>query len=151
MYVIHEKKNSIPLIQKERSSDNKITKKYSITYNSISNHLFTPIHLIKSNIKKLQVKKVELHLLHSHFVPVTWFISVFTQKKMYVCVLVFSSSTKTKWIARYVCSQGSYQRWLDKMICKTEIKFWAILGSQGFREKNNLPTAISMQLFGVFF
>jgi hypothetical protein len=30
------------------------------------------------------------------------------------------------------------------------MKFWAVLGSQGFREKN-LPTAISMQLFGEVF
>ena len=30
------------------------------------------------------------------------------------------------------------------------MKFWAVLGSRGCREKK-LPTAISMQLFGVFF
>ena len=30
------------------------------------------------------------------------------------------------------------------------MKFWAVLGSQGCREKK-LPTAISMQLFGVVF
>ena len=46
--------------------------------------------------------------------------------------------------------QRSYQRWLDKRIYKTEMKFWAVLGSGGCREKN-LPTAISMQLFGVVF
>ena len=46
--------------------------------------------------------------------------------------------------------QRSYQRWLDKRINKTEMKFWAVLGSQGCREKK-LPTAISMQLFGVVF
>jgi hypothetical protein len=30
------------------------------------------------------------------------------------------------------------------------MKFWAVLGSRGCREKK-LPTAISMQLFGVVF
>jgi hypothetical protein len=30
--------------------------------------------------------------------------------------------------------QRSYQRWLDKRIYKTEMKFWAVLGSQGCRE-----------------
>jgi hypothetical protein len=39
---------------------------------------------------------------------------------------------------------------LYKRIYKTEIKFWAVLGSRGCREKK-LPTAISMQLFGVVF
>ena len=47
--------------------------------------------------------------------------------------------------------QRSYQRWLDKRIYKTEMKFWAVLGSQGCREKKKLPTATSMQLFGVVF
>ena len=47
--------------------------------------------------------------------------------------------------------QRSYQRWLDKRIYETEMKYyWAVLGSRGWREKI-LPTAISMQLFGVFF
>ena len=46
--------------------------------------------------------------------------------------------------------QRSYQRWLDKRIYKTERKFWTVLDSQGWREKN-LPNAISMQLFGVVF
>ena len=31
------------------------------------------------------------------------------------------------------------------------MKFWAVLGSQGCREKKHLTTAISMQLFGVVF
>jgi hypothetical protein len=39
---------------------------------------------------------------------------------------------------------------LDKRIYKAEMKFWAVLGSQGCREKK-LPTAISMQLFGLVF
>ena len=52
---------------------------------------------------------------------------------------------------RLLCSvQRSYQRWLYKRIYKKEMKFWAVLGSQGCKEKN-LPTAISMQLFGVVF
>ena len=47
-------------------------------------------------------------------------------------------------------NQRFYWRWLDKIIYKTDIKFWADLGSQGCREKN-LPTAISEQLFEVVF
>ena len=43
-----------------------------------------------------------------------------------------------------------YNRWLDRRIYKTEMKFWAVLGRRGCREKN-LSTAISMQRFGVFF
>ena len=35
-------------------------------------------------------------------------------------------------------SQRSYQRWLDKRTCKMEME-------------KNLPTAMSMQLFGAFF
>ena len=38
--------------------------------------------------------------------------------------------------------QKSYTRWLYKRIYKTEMKFWAVLGSRGCIEKN-LPTAIS--------
>jgi hypothetical protein len=34
-------------------------------------------------------------------------------------------------------SQRSYQRWLDKRIYKTEMKFWAVLSSRGCREKNS--------------
>ena len=44
----------------------------------------------------------------------------------------------------------SYTRWLYKRIYKTEVKFWAVLGSWCCRGKN-LPTAINMQLFGVVF
>jgi hypothetical protein len=32
-------------------------------------------------------------------------------------------------------NQRFHQRWLDKRIYKTEMKFWAVLGSQGCREK----------------
>ena len=46
------------------------------------------------------------------------------------------------------CNQRSYQRWLDKRIYKTELKFWAV---RGCREKKKLPTAISKQLFDVVF
>jgi hypothetical protein len=49
----------------------------------------------------------------------------------------------------FIQIQRSYQRWLDKIICKTEMKFWAVLGSRGCREKK-LSAAISMQLFGWF-
>ena len=47
--------------------------------------------------------------------------------------------------------QRFLQRWLDKRIYKTEMKFWAVLGSQGCREKK-LPTAISTYatFWGVF-
>ena len=43
--------------------------------------------------------------------------------------------------------QGKSQRWLEKKIYKTEMKFWAVLGRRGCREK----TAISKQLFEVVF
>jgi hypothetical protein len=46
--------------------------------------------------------------------------------------------------------QRSYTRWLYKRIYKTEMKFWAVLGSRGCREKK-LPTAISKELFQVVF
>ena len=46
--------------------------------------------------------------------------------------------------------QRSYTRWMDRKIYKIEMKFWAVLGSRGCSEKK-LPTAISMQLFGVVF
>jgi hypothetical protein len=39
---------------------------------------------------------------------------------------------------------------MNRKIYKTEMKFWAVLGRWGCIEKN-LPTAISMQLFGVAF
>ena len=44
--------------------------------------------------------------------------------------------------------QRSYTRWLYKRIYKTEMKFWAVLGSRGCREKK---TVISKQLFEVGF
>ena len=47
-------------------------------------------------------------------------------------------------------TQRSYTRWLYKIIYRTEMKFWAVLGSRGCREKK-LPTAISMQIFWVVF
>ena len=34
-------------------------------------------------------------------------------------------------------NQRSYQRWLDKIIYKTKMKFWAVLGSWGCRKKKN--------------
>ena len=34
-------------------------------------------------------------------------------------------------------NQRSYQRWLDKRIYITDVKFWAVLGSQGCRVKKN--------------
>ena len=41
--------------------------------------------------------------------------------------------------------ESSRNGWIEKNY-KTEMKFWAVLGRQGYGEKN-LPTAISMQLF----
>ena len=61
-----------------------------------------------------------------------------------------SHQPKSRIIFQKKRDQRSYQRWLDKRIYKTEMKFWAVLGSRGCREKT-LPTAISMQLFGVVF
>ena len=58
---------------------------------------------------------------------------------------IFSSPFPWKYVF-----QRSYQRWLDKRILKTEMKFWAVLGSWVCREKN-LPTAIRKQLFEVVF
>ena len=49
-----------------------------------------------------------------------------------------------------IANQRSYQRWLDRRIYKTEMKLWAVLGSRGCREEK-LPTAISIQFFGVVF
>ena len=58
---------------------------------------------------------------------------------------------RLSWIVKEATTnQRSYPRWLYKRIYKTEMKFWAVLGRQGWSEKN-LPTAISMQLFGVVF
>ena len=34
-------------------------------------------------------------------------------------------------------TQRSYTRWLYKIIYRTEMKFWAVLGSRGCREKKN--------------
>ena len=46
-------------------------------------------------------------------------------------------------------TQRSYQIWLDKINYKTEMKFWAVLGSQGCRKI--LPTAIIYNFLGGFF
>jgi hypothetical protein len=40
---------------------------------------------------------------------------------------------------------------LDEIIYKTDMMFWAVLGSRGRREKKPLRTAISKQLFEVIF
>ena len=47
--------------------------------------------------------------------------------------------------------QRSYQRWLDKVIYKTEMKFWAVLGSQGCREKNTPNCYKYATFWGGFF
>ena len=51
-------------------------------------------------------------------------------------------------IFTFLFLQRSYTRWLNKIIYETETKFWAVLGSL---QRKNLPSAISMQLFGVVF
>jgi hypothetical protein len=48
------------------------------------------------------------------------------------------------------CKQRSYQRWLDKRIYKTEMKFWAVLGSRGCREKNCHKQATFLGVFSTF-
>ena len=64
---------------------------------------------------------------------------------------VLMETVQSPWINKtFCCIQRPQQRPLDKRIYNTEMKFWAVLGSRGCREKN-LPTAISMQLFGVIF
>ena len=46
--------------------------------------------------------------------------------------------------------QRSYQRWLDKRICKTKMKFWAVLGSRA-AEKKTPPNCHKYAAFwGVF-
>ena len=66
--------------------------------------------------------------------------SLLTRRLQPLTIYIYCSTT----------NQRSYTRWLYKIIYKTEMKFWAVLGSWGCREKN-LPTAISMQLFEVVF
>ena len=72
-----------------------------------------------------------------------------------ICKVIFSSYSNIHfWHNKVVRIKNGkkptrvslYQRWLDKRIYKTEMKFWAVLG----REKN-LPFAISMQLLEVVF
>ena len=50
---------------------------------------------------------------------------------------IFFESSSLKSVANYGKHQRPYQRWLDKRIYKKEMKFWAVLGSQGCREKNS--------------
>ena len=60
---------------------------------------------------------------------------------------------------RYTSTQRSYQRWLDRRIYKTEMKFWAVLGSRGCREKKtsqlpkvcNTESRIQSSLLGLWF
>ena len=47
-------------------------------------------------------------------------------------------------------TQRSYQRWLDKIIYKTEMKFWAVLGNLGCREKNRDMYATFWGVFSTF-
>ena len=47
-------------------------------------------------------------------------------------------------------NQRSYQRWLDKRIYKTVMKFWAVLGSRGCRE-NKGSGPIMSNFLGWFF
>ena len=46
----------------------------------------------------------------------------------------------------------SYQRWLDKIVYKTEMKFWAVLGRQDCEEKKKIPNCHKYAAFwAVFF
>ena len=63
--------------------------------------------------------------------------------------LIMHTHNGLGFLSIYRVNKSSLQRWFDKIIYKTEMKFWAALGSQGCKEKK-LPTSISMQLFGVF-
>ena len=64
-------------------------------------------------------------------------------RRMYMRLTFSNSCTYTCPVFSSVYSyQRSYQRWLGKRINKKEIKFWAVLGSLGCREKK-LPTVIS--------
>ena len=43
---------------------------------------------------------------------------------------------RLKWmVPKILSTQRPYTRWLYKIIYKTEMKFWAVLGSRGCREK----------------
>ena len=47
--------------------------------------------------------------------------------------------------------QRSYQRWLDKRMYKTEMKFWAVLGQSGCKEKKPPDCHKYATFFGGFF
>ena len=68
----------------------------------------------------------------------------------FVVLVKFCKEKKMSFFESLPSNQRSYTRWLYKVIYRMEMKFWAVLGSRGCREKK-LPTAISMQLFWVFF
>ena len=80
--------------------------------------------------------------LHNQFGP------VMSNNQVFQCSLLTKDQSRKLWPkSNRRCNQRSYQRWLDKRIYKTEMKFWAV----GAEEKKNLPTAISKQLLGVVF
>ena len=72
-----------------------------------------------------------------------------TASSLYVGIRAKAPQCDLGTIFTICCDQRSYTRWLYKRVYKTEMKFWAVLGSRG--RKKRLSTAISMQLFGVFF
>ena len=74
-----------------------------------------------------------------------WLILLKEFHQLLLSDLKLKSARKVSFVRQYLA-----QRRLDKRIYKTDMKFWAVLGSLGGREKN-LPTAISMQLFRVVF
>ena len=72
------------------------------------------------------------------------------QKKIVKKLLTENSSEENFWREKQEDNnrqnQRSYQRWFDKRIYKTEMKFWTVLGSQGCRGKI-VPTCKGMRFF----
>ena len=64
---------------------------------------------------------------------------------------VHSISAQTSQEAIKCTKQRSYQRWLEKTIYKMEMKFWAVLGRRGCREKNPPNCHKYATFWGVFF
>ena len=88
-------------------------------------------------------------LSHDDLTKEIWEFCHFPEMKLYLFwpnSYNLSGGQMQTYIQRY---QKSYQRWFDKRIYKTEMKFWTVLGSRGCREKK-LPIAVC-NLLGCFF
>ena len=90
-----------------------------------------------------------LDIIHMH--GILFCVSNFKEKKNFrEFKRVTITRMKIFWIRSQThCTRRFYNRWLDRRIYKTEMKFWAVLGRQGCRKK--LQTAIIMQLFEMVF